>query len=525
MHARVTGRLGSACAHGLRGWRAPPPNRLEAWWREPRIVKPYRRHRANRWWVLAALWFAVVPAAARPAAPLLTGSLLPQTVADAAKPAPAAGHLLILGFAGDLGFSGDGDVPSTEGAVKHGAVIPWARLTAAITPLLAADANFANLETVIAESRDLPPVEKSYNFMGDPAGLRHAVAMGITVLTTANNHAGDFGSLGIVETLSHLAAARHQGLKAYAGLGIGTDRYRADVFSLGGAKLGVGAIGLGINHAGPEGPGQPLYASPQDFDRVLNQLASTQANLRVLSVHYGKELMSLPGERDMARFRRAVDAGKADVVFGHHAHVASGMEYRNGKLILYGLGNFLHSGTQDMSRYGACRDFGLYAKAYFWLEPGAPARLRAVELFPIRGMHAVPEPLPREDAARRIAILNTLNAAVSGEGSTPVRLETTSHGTGLACFGDQSTYGDELAVRCVVSGGPRGASMLTAAALPASCGIAPPPGPLVEVARQQPPVPTSRPRPTASSTPKIPSKSAAAERPRRKSFSLFKLID
>ena len=59
---------------------------------------------------------------------LITGSLPPHEDAGQSSPAPAE-HLLVLGFAGDIGFTGHGDVPSTEGAVKHGAVIPWDRFT------------------------------------------------------------------------------------------------------------------------------------------------------------------------------------------------------------------------------------------------------------------------------------------------------------------------------------------------------------------------------------------------------------
>ena len=462
---------------------------------------------------------AVAPAAAEPGLPLYTGSLPPphQLETGHAGADLAKGHLVVLGFAGDLGFSGSGDTPSSEGAVKHGAVIPWLRLSASIAPLLAADAIFANLETVISESRSLVPIEKSYTFLAGPAGLRHAVGMGFTVLTAANNHAGDFGPDGIVETLSYLAAMKSLGLKAFAGLGIGAARYEPASFDLGSTRVGVAAIGLAINHAGPDGPGQPLYASPQDFARVVTGLAETDADIRVLSVHYGQELVSLPGERDRVRFRQSVDDGSARIVFGHHSHVASGIEFRHGGLILYGLGNFMHSGTQDMSRYGACRDFGLYARAYLWSGRGQAPLIRAIEVFPLRGMHAVPEPMPAAEAARRIAILNALNAAVAGPGIPPVRLEPTDGASGLACFGDQSAFGDELAARCRASTGPLQQSRLTDAADLANCGTAPTPAP--EVASAQPPVPVPRP------PVRKPIKAATAERPKAKPSIFQKLFD
>lgn len=469
--------------------------------------------------VAGALLLASVHVPARAVDVSYTGSIAPRQPLEAA-PSPPPAHLVVLGFAGDVGFSGDGDVPSSAGAVKHGSVIPWERFTAGIAPLLGADANFANLETVIARHHDLPAIEKSFNFMGSPEGLRHVISAGLTVLTVANNHAGDFGALGIVETLAQLAAAKSFGLKAFAGLGIGADRYQPDVFQLAGHRIGIAAIGIGINHGGADGPGQPLYASPQDFERIVAALARTGADIRVLSVHFGKELISLPSERDKRRLRSAVDSGRAAIVFGHHSHVPSGLEYRNGGLILYGLGNFMHSGTQDMSRYGACRDFGLYAKAYVWMAPGEAPVIRAVELFPIRGMHMAPEPLAPVEAARRIAIVNAMSAAVAGDGTASVHLEMTSRASGLACFGKQTGYGDELSARCHAAAGPLQAARLVENSLPPSCGFDAPPRPAVEAAA----VPTTTP-PIPKLSPRKPRKALAAEKSRAKSIFGLKFFD
>ena len=342
------------------------------------------------------------------------------------------------------------------------------------------------------------------------------------MLTSANNHAGDFGPVGIVETLAHLAGAKSQGLKAFAGLGIGADRYQPAVFLLGGSRIAVTAIGIGFNHAGAKGPGQPLYASPQDFNRVSTDLAATGAAVRVLSVHYGKELVSLPATRDRARLRAAIDSHRAGIVFGHHSHVPSGVEYRNGGLIFYGLGNFMHTGTQDMSRYGDCRDFGLYAKAYLWITAGEAPLIRAVELVPVRGMHAAPEALPPAAAAKRIAIVNAMNAAVADQGAEPVRFDSTARGSGLACFGDQSRFEDELAARCRAAAGPRAAAPLVQKALPASCGIEPPPPPREEVAAVPPPLTPPMPKLAPRTLPKA---AAAAVKPKQKSLFGLKLFD
>lgn len=358
------------------------------------------------------------------------------------------GRLLVLGFAGDLGFSGKDQSLSSAGAVRHGRVIPWEDLTAGISQLLEADATFANLETVVTDRADLAPTDKAFNFGASSAGLKEAIKAGINVIATANNHAADYGEPGIAETLRHLEAARAGGLKAHAGLGKGNERYRADMFDLEGVSVGLAAVGKGINPAGADGYGQPLYASFLDFQRATGLLGKTSADVRVLSVHYNEELSLLPAIADRKRLRSAVDRGDATIVFGHHSHVASGVERRGDGVIFYGLGNFLHAGTQNMARYGQCRDFGLHARVYLWVVPGNKPILRAVEITPIMDMHEIAKPFPAKDTASRIAMVNAMSEELSRDGGDPLYFVPTSSGSGLACVPGLATYGDVLDARC-----------------------------------------------------------------------------
>jgi poly-gamma-glutamate synthesis protein (capsule biosynthesis protein) len=358
------------------------------------------------------------------------------------------GRLLVLGFVGDLGFSGKDQPLSSAGAIRHGRVIPWADLTAGIAQLLDADATFANLETVVTDRSDLGPTDKAFNFAASSEGLRQAIKAGINVMAAANNHAADYGEQGIADTLRHLEVARTDGLKAYAGLGRGDERYRADTFELQGVSVGLAAVGKGINPAGADGYGQPLYASLLDFQRASGLLGKTGADVRVLSVHYNEELSLLPAVADTKRLRSAIDRGDATIVFGHHSHVPSGVERRGDGVILYGLGNFLHAGTQNMARYGQCRDFGLHARVYLWVAPGDKPILRAVEITPIMDMHEIAKPFPAKEAASRIAIVNAISEELSRDGGDPLYFVPTSSGSGLACVQDPATYGDELDARC-----------------------------------------------------------------------------
>ena len=83
-------------------------------------------------------------------------------------------------------------------------------------------------------------------------------------------------------------------------------------------------------------------------------------------------------------------AGGIDLVVGHHQHVVAGLETREGKLIVYGLGNFLHLGTQDMSKFDMCRDYGLIVRVHVAANEGEHFQVRAVEAIPITNMHSRP---------------------------------------------------------------------------------------------------------------------------------------
>ncbi len=81
--------------------------------------------------------------------------------------------------------------------------------------------------------------------------------------------------------------------------------------------------------------------SPWDDDSpgAIAALADT-SDLTVVQLHMGYQFATAPGEAVISAARAAIDAG-ADLVVCHHPHVLQGLEWYNGKLIAYSLGNFL----------------------------------------------------------------------------------------------------------------------------------------------------------------------------------------
>jgi hypothetical protein len=113
--------------------------------------------------------------------------------------------------------------------------------------------------------------------------------------------------------------------------------------------------------------------------------------------------------------------------------VAQGVERTGDSLIFYGLGNFLHPGTAEMTRFGICRDYGLMAKVHLAKLEGNWT-VGAIEAIPLTGTHMKPERFPPQQSMQRIFALNYLGAQL-GDGATSqgVRFTPRQDGSGIYC--------------------------------------------------------------------------------------------
>ena len=226
-------------------------------------------------------------------------------------------------------------------------------LWADLVPLFqGADVAFGNLETPVAPATGRPGVPFQFNA---PEGLPGALrASGFTVLSTANNHAFDQGPKGVAETLERLRAQQ------LVALGSGEDRARAEALQVVACRgFRVAFLGftdlfnLDLNRRAD----QP-WVRPLDLEPALAAVrdARAQADLVVVSVHWGNEYQRQPTRRQRELARALVGAG-CDLVLGHHPHVLQPVEAleagdRRG-LVAYSLGNFISN--QDRT-YRAAED-------------------------------------------------------------------------------------------------------------------------------------------------------------------------
>jgi poly-gamma-glutamate synthesis protein (capsule biosynthesis protein) len=104
-----------------------------------------------------------------------------------------------------------------------------------------------------------------------------------------------------------------------------------------GTRIALIAFHEGGAAAHSNRPGAALFSEKIARDSIRG--IRKQADIVVLSMHFGFDYFKCPSPYHVSLCRRLVDAG-ADLVLGHHPHVPQGVErYKNG-LIAYSLGNF-----------------------------------------------------------------------------------------------------------------------------------------------------------------------------------------
>jgi poly-gamma-glutamate synthesis protein (capsule biosynthesis protein) len=208
--------------------------------------------------------------------------------------------------------------------------------------LRGADMAVANLECAVSDQGE--PLAKSYRFRAPPPAAAALAAAGFDLVTLANNHAMDYGSRGLEDTLDLLAEAG----VAHVGAGLNAGAARAPailqrsglrVAFLGYADVPVESGGWDARSviASEDAPGI-AWADPEQIAGDV-AAARSQADVVVVLVHSGFEYYDLPNPIQITIGRAAVDAGAALVVMAH-SHTLQGVERYNGGIIAYSLGNF-----------------------------------------------------------------------------------------------------------------------------------------------------------------------------------------
>ena len=197
------------------------------------------------------------------------------------------------------------------------------------------DIAFLNLEGPISEQGK--NVGSKYSFRFEPRVAQALSGAGFDIVSSANNHMGDWTVTAFKDTLTHLT---ENNIK-FTGAGkTKLDAETPAIFDIRGTKIGF----LGFTDVGPNWleakettPGILLASDPR-FSEIISS-AKSQVDFLVVSFHWGDEYVE-HSARQTTLAHNAVDNG-ADAIIGHHPHVEQATEWYKEKFIAYSLGNFV----------------------------------------------------------------------------------------------------------------------------------------------------------------------------------------
>lgn len=185
------------------------------------------------------------------------------------------------------------------------------------------------------------PLEgKMYTFRAKPERVSLLQEMGVDIVKLANNHVYDYGRQAMLDTFETLEQV---GIP-YIGAGRNLAEAMKPVYwELDGKTVAFVSASRAEKYkmtpqATEERPGILRCYDPALFLEVIAE-ARENADFVLAYVHWGTEYSFDLEEVQLTTGKEYLDAG-ADVVIGAHAHCLQGMEYYNGKPIIYNLGNF-----------------------------------------------------------------------------------------------------------------------------------------------------------------------------------------
>lgn len=249
-----------------------------------------------------------------------------------------------LSFVGDILF--DPDFAPMYHASQNGGVLNCIDAEV-VNYLRTSDVFLINNEFTYGE-RGTPLSGKTWTFQAAPSTVNLLKDMGADIVSLANNHVYDYGEIGFADTMAVLDEA---GIP-YVGAGMNISKAaEGHYFIINGLKVGIVAASRAekvsftpvsdYDKAGVMG----TYDS-ENFIKAV-KFAKEQCDYLIAYVHWGTENSTKleTAQKEMAR--EYIDAG-VDAVIGGHTHCLQGMEFYNGKPIVYSVGNFwFNSKTLD----------------------------------------------------------------------------------------------------------------------------------------------------------------------------------
>jgi poly-gamma-glutamate synthesis protein (capsule biosynthesis protein) len=220
-----------------------------------------------------------------------------------------------------------------------------------VSTLRKANICFINLET---------PLSDSARWVGafrTPTSFAKALRWaGVDVASVANNHAGDAGGLGMMNTL---AALKNNGIKSVGGGDNLEDATKPVIIKKNGisfaflgytqfVNVGVSAFALPVRKAKVPTERQNFIrparsgVAPMDPFLIKKDIKALRGKVDyiILILHGLIEDSQITYNAGKNLYKQFIDDG-ADIIFGAHPHVPRGIEIYKGHPIIYSTGNFI----------------------------------------------------------------------------------------------------------------------------------------------------------------------------------------
>ena len=222
-----------------------------------------------------------------------------------------------------------------------------------------ADHICANVEGALINAEDSGEKGVCFHAM-DPNAAKVLQKIRADLWSFGNNHTMDAGPDGVASTQK---IAAELGCRVF-GAGMNISEASAPVYLDEAGGIGMICVAY-MNGSEPATETAPGVFRWDDMDLIAKRIAEIKAKCRwcVVACHGGEEFTALATPYTRNRYLKFLELG-ADVVVGHHPHVAENYElFEDGKMIFYSLGNFIFD--TDYQRAHPYTDVGVLLKLIF----------------------------------------------------------------------------------------------------------------------------------------------------------------
>lgn len=266
-------------------------------------------------------------------------------VVHAAQPAQTGDpDWITIVFGGDV-MLGRNVASDVQASGRGDYAFPWLNIADFFSE---ADIAFVNLECPITDRGYLNWLKPAPWLRADPEAVTGLEFAGIDIVSVANNHAFDYGRSGFEDSLGILDAA---GIRCTGGGLTYDEAYDPVYLTVKGKKIAFLAYTKILYYPcyfwralkpsfWSSGSSGIAWLTQDSLASGISRARENSADLIVVSMHLGQEYETDPSSTQEEYMTLAIDLG-ADIVVGHHPHVAQPTVAYGDGYICYSLGNLI----------------------------------------------------------------------------------------------------------------------------------------------------------------------------------------